>query len=413
MTQAQVIDIPLRSEMRRGTFVRWGVPIAVAAVIGGALGAGPVIAAVSGDPVLPERTAQQLLADAAAAVNKGHGLPPMSGTVQQTASLGLPALPGLSGLSEGGPQTPLSLLSGSHEVKVWYGSKDKLRIAMPTQLNETNLIVNGDQVWYWDSADNSATKVKLPAGQSIADQRPGLPTPSPADLTPPQMAEKLLAAAGAHTAIRVTNTAEVAGRPAYQLVLTPKDTGSLVQEVRLAIDGETYVPLQVQVFAKGSAEPAFQVGFTQVTFTEPAAENFTFTPPAGAKVKEQTFGADIETKAAEEHAQEARKAAQDIKVVGDGWDTVAVLKASPADLAALRSGGDAATGRPTGPGGQSAADGGALVDSVLKAATPVSGTWGSGKLISTKLVTALLTDDGRLLVGAVTPEEIVKAAGVK
>lgn len=36
--------------MRRGTFVRWGVPIAAAAVIGAAIGAGPVIAAVSGAP---------------------------------------------------------------------------------------------------------------------------------------------------------------------------------------------------------------------------------------------------------------------------------------------------------------------------------------------------------------------------
>ena len=50
---------------------------------------------------------------------------------------------------------------------------------------------------------------------------------------------------------------------------------------------------------------------------------------------------------------------------------------------------------------------------MLKTATPVSGTWGSGKLIQTKLVTALLTDDGRLLVGAVTPEELTKAAGTK
>ncbi len=54
-----------------------------------------------------------------------------------------------------------------------------------------------------------------------------------------------------------------------------------MQEVRLALDGENYMPLRVQVYAKGSAEPAFQVGFTQVTFTPPAAENFSFTPPAG------------------------------------------------------------------------------------------------------------------------------------
>ncbi|KAB8189738.1 DUF2092 domain-containing protein [Nonomuraea phyllanthi] len=378
--------------MRRGTFVRWGVPIAAAAVIGGAIGAGPVIAAVSGEPVLPERSAQQLLADAVAANSKDGGLPPMSGTVQQTASLGLPALP------QAGEASPLSLLSGSHEVKVWYGAADKLRVAMPTQLNETNLIVNGGQAWYWDSSTNTATKLTIKAG---ARKEHELPTPRPTDLTPQQVAERLLANVDQHTAVRVINTAEVAGRPVYQLVLAPKAEGSLVQEIRIALDGETYVPLQVQVYAKGSAEPAFQVGFTQVTFTPPAAENFTFTPPAGAKVEEQTIGADF-AENEEQRAEHAKDVAGQAKVVGEGWAAVAVV---PFSLENLKT--EAPAGQERG------ADPGALVDSVLKSATPVSGTWGSGKLIRTKLVTALLTDDGRLLVGAVTPEEITKAAGVK
>ncbi|WP_336205213.1 LolA family protein [Nonomuraea sp. LPB2021202275-12-8] len=388
--------------MRRGTFVRWGVPIAAAAVIGAAIGAGPVIAAVSGDPVLPQRSAQQLLADAVAATEKSEGLPPMSGTVQQTASLGLPALP------QTGASSPLSLVSGSHEVKVWYGSQDKLRVAMPTQLNETNLIVNGDQTWYWDSASNTATRVKL---QHEGERPHDLATPRPQDLTPQAVAEKVLSRADEHTAISVTNTAEVAGRPAYQLVLKPKAAGSLVQEVRLAIDGENYVPLQVQVFAKGSAEPAFQVGFTQVTFTPPAAENFTFTPPAGAKVEEQVIGGEKQKEISKEHAEEARKAAGDIKVVGEGWTSVVVLPASLSDLTARPTEGATPSGEKS-PFDQGA-DPGALVDSVLKSATTVSGPWGSGKLVKTKLATALLTDDGRLLVGAVTPEEITKAAGVR
>lgn len=390
--------------MRRGTFVRWGVPIAAAAVIAGAMGAGPVIAAVSGDPVLPERTAQQLLADAAAATKDKAGPPPMSGTVQQTASLGLPALPDMGGAS------PLSLLSGSHEVKVWYGAGDKLRVAMPTQFDESNLIVNGDQIWYWDSGDNTATKIKMAKG---AEKPHELPMPGPADVTPQQMAAKLLANADEHTAIRVTNNAQVAGRAAYQLVLAPKDEGSLVQEVRLALDGETYMPLQVQVYAKGSAEPAFQVGFTQVTFTPPAEENFSFTPPAGAKVKEETIGAMGGAEHAEQKA-EAQESAKDTKVVGAGWTRVAVLPATLEDLTA-KPAETPSDGKPGEhwKGGSAGTDPSALVQNVLKTATPVSGTWGSGKLIKTKLVTALLTDDGRLLVGAVTPEEITKAAGTK
>nr|WP_055502732.1 hypothetical protein [Nonomuraea pusilla] len=389
--------------MRRGTFVRWGVPIAAAAVIGGAIGAGPVIAAVSGDPVLPERSAQQLLADAVAASGKSGGISPMSGTVQQTASLGLPALPQAAGGS------PMSLLSGSHEVKVWYGGADKVRVAMPTQLSETNLIVNGDQAWYWDSSANTATKITVKAGEGW---RKAPATPRPTDLTPQQIAAHLLASADKDTAVRVINTAEVAGRPVYQLVLAPKAEGSLVQEIRLALDGETYVPLQVEVYAKGSAEPAYQIGFTQVTFTPPAPENFTFTPPAGAKVEEKTFGDTGLGAQAEERAEHAREVAGQAKVVGSGWTSVAVLPLSAADLA--KTGTETGTGTGAANGdGNGDKNAGAVLDTVLKSAKPVSGPWGSGRVVTTKLVTALLTDDGRLLVGAVTPEEIVKAAGVK
>ncbi len=109
-----------------------------------------------------------------------------------------------------------------------------------------------------------------------------------------------------------------------------------------------------------------------------------------------------------------RRRAKDVKVVGDGWTSVAVLPGSLSDL----TGQAGRRRRPPASeesrfGGRDGADPAALLDSVLKSATPVSGEWGSGKLITTKLVTALLTDDGRLLVGAVTPEEITKAAGVK
>jgi outer membrane lipoprotein-sorting protein len=368
--------------MRRGTIVRWGVPIAAAAVIGAAVGAGPVIAAVSGAPALPERTARQLLADAAAAA-RADGPLPLSGTLQQTASLGLPALPGQEGMNA----SPLSLLSGSHEAKIWYGDKGRMRIALPGQMSETNLIVNGDQSWFWESGTNTATKIR-PSGETDHG-RAEAPAPT---MTPQQAAAQMLDKVDADTAVSVTNTAEVAGRAAYQLVLTPKPSASLVREVRVAIDGEKLVPLQVQVFAKGSAEPAFQVGFTEVTFTPPAEENFTFTPPAGAKVKEQDFSDLKKSLGEKEGEQAAHAAAKKSEVVGKGWTSVLVM---PFKLEQ---------------GGQGKGQNQAVTDAVLASATPVSGTWGSGKLLKTKLVSALLTDDGRLLAGAVAPDELLKAA---
>ena len=54
--------------------------------------------------------------------------------------------------------------------------------------------------------------------------------------------------------------------------------------MRLAIDAKTDVPLRVQVFAKGGTTPAFETGFTTVTFTKQPASVFRFTAPPGTKV---------------------------------------------------------------------------------------------------------------------------------
>lgn len=377
--------------------MKWAVPVAAVALVAGAIGAGPVIAAVQGDPVLPGRTAEQLLADAAQATKSG--LKPMSGTVMQTASFGLPGLPQVPGM---GGTSPAALLAGSHELKVWYGGENQVRLALPGRMSESNLIVNGDQAWLWESDANKATRIKVD-GQALHGGAGEAPKALPTATTPQQLAQELLRETGADTVVSVTNTEKVADRAAYQLVLAPKDASSLVREVRLALDGETFIPLRIQVYAKSAAEPAFEVGFTSVTFTPPAEDNFTFTPPAGAKVVEQRL---LDTPAAERGkvAQEKAEGLKDrARTIGDGWTTVMELPLSEQDLK-----GQAPKARGDGPAGQ---DANAIVDALLKSAKPVSGTWGSGRVIQTKLFSALLTDDGRLLVGAVTPEKLTEAAG--
>ena len=46
------------------------------------------------------------------------------------------------------------------------------------------------------------------------------------------------------------------------------------------------MPLRVQVFARGAADPAIEVAFTQVSFARPDAAQFTFNPPPGTTIVE-------------------------------------------------------------------------------------------------------------------------------
>ena len=56
----------------------------------------------------------------------------------------------------------------------------------------------------------------------------------------------------------------------------------------------------------------------------------------------------------------------------------------------------------------------AILGPLLRSAKPVHGTWGSGRLLTTSLVSVLVTSNGKILVGAVTPAVLyADAAQVK
>ncbi len=198
---------------------------------------------------------------------------------------------------------------------------------------------------------------------------------------------------------------EVAGQPAYQLVLAPKDSRSLIGRVTIALDGQhPNVPLRVQVFARGAASPSFQVGYTSISFVRPAAANFSFTPPPGTKVT------TLAPPAPSQRQRAANMTAP--QLIGKDWLTVGVFPESV--LSGVSGAGNAAgaAGQAarsvSGNGGQ--VDNAAILGALLKSATAVHGSWGSGRLLRTSLVSLLITSDGHVLVGAVSPEVLYAAA---
>ena len=90
----------------------------------------------------------------------------------------------------------------------------------------------------------------------------------------------MLAALEPTTTVTTDSDVTVADRAAYELVLDPNDDDSLIGQVRLAIDGETKMPLRVQVFNVNAA-PVFEVGYDSVSFTRPEDREFEFKAAAG------------------------------------------------------------------------------------------------------------------------------------
>ena len=311
----------------------------------------------SADSRLAPMTATQLLAAVTAARVDG-----LSGTVTETASLGLPML----GTSTDG--SVAGLVSGSHSLRVWYAGPTQQRVAMLDKSGELDVFHNGTDVWQWDSLNQVATHSVL----ATADAS-GSPTPT-GTTDPQQLASQMLAAVGASTTITSGPQQKVAGREAYQLILTPHEADSRISSVTVSVDGQTHVPLGVQVYGPGNSDdPAVDVSYLDVEFATPAASMFTFTPPQSAVVTEAVPSTGV---------------LGAVKTIGTGWTTVLELP----DASSMLTGTAALA---------------------VKLLQPVQGAWGSGHLLDSKLLSGLVTDDGRIFVGAVDPSVLYAAAGSK
>ena len=373
----------------------WVAPVAAAALaVGGGLLANNT---ASAEPPLPKKTAQQLLTAVA-----GAHVPGLSGTVTETADLGLPSLP--TG-GQGGPMASSNfsdLISGTHTLNVWTSGTDKSRVALLGTYGESDLIRNGNQSWLWSSKDKQA------AHTTYQGKLPSDTTPAPQAQTPQQLAEQALKAIDPTTTVSVSRNVMVAGRSAYELVLTPKDNRSLVSAVTIAIDSKTSVPLQVAVTADGQTKPSLSVGFTKINFSVPQASTFTFNPPAGTKVTQKVVTAPSKHDRADAKKQ-ADKSAAATTTVGKGWTSVVITKADSGSLGGFGSAGRGGSVGKGGPAGRVDGGHGQGTGQLMQSLPKVSGSWGSGRLLRGALFSAVITDDGRIAVGAVRPELLYSA----
>ncbi|MEU2056039.1 LolA family protein [Streptomyces bungoensis] len=392
---AQAEDAP--SGRRKAA--RYAVPVAVVGVAAATIGLVPALAD-SGDPALPKITAQQLIDKIAKS-----DVQRLSGTVKVSTDLGLPNLGGLesslaSGAARGGdgssadPKSHLTeLVSGTHTLRVAADGPDRQKLSLLESGAEYSMIHDGKDVWGYDSKTNEVYHGT--AAASAGRHRAAPPA------TPKDFADEALKAVDGTTSVTVDGTAQVAGRDAYKLLIKPKQSGTTVGAVSIAVDAKTGMPLKFTLTPRSGGAAVLDAGFTQVSFARPAASTFDFTPPKGAKVTEEK-----DRRKAPEHAPQAGgedfakglggahgpQGAHGPKVLGKGWTSIATFDTG------------AKGGVPSGSrGGQLGGFLGSLGDQV-------SGKFGKGTVFSTRLVNALITDDGKVYAGAVTKDALVKAA---
>jgi hypothetical protein len=376
--------------------LRYVAPFAVAGLV--AAGATVPSLDAGASPRLPSLGPAALVAK----VLRSH-VSAFSGNVAWTANLGLPSLGELtSGAGQDVPAgsafSPTSLLSGTHDFTLWVDGARRQRVAAAGQLSEADLVRRGDQAWTWDSSTQRVTHYLFarPATADASGVAGSLPSPAPGGhpgaahryvpltaggdpgaVTPAGVAEHLLTGLRSHqTSVSVSPPVRVAGHAAYELVLAPTGVSarhSTVSAVRIAVDAANGFPLRVGVFPANGSAPAFQVGFTWVHFRTPAASRFA-APHGTATVTETVRGPGAPMTGSHGRGGGAR-------TLGAGWATVGVFA------------------RPSGTQGSV----GRFAAELGRVSTAVSGSWGSGRLLRSSILDALLLPDGTVLAGFVTP----------
>ncbi len=389
---------------------RWVPSIAVPAVIA----VGAIAVPLQANAIdLPDLSPQQVMV-----LMQGADVTEFSGTIVKSSNLGLPTLEFSSMMSEDSiaqmeEKMPaemadfvpsviesntltqaIELISGSHTIRVYVSGQDKLRAQILDPMSQRDLIVNGNEFWVYDAKMATALTGTIdieadPAKQAEAEQKVLDYADSIAlDLSSPDaIADYLVSMVDETSLVEVGKDHSVAGRSAYQLIISPDSPNSLVASAAVSVDSETGMPLKVEIFSTTQVEAAMTVGFESISFGSVDQGLFSFTPPAGTSV--ETFDAD-ELMATLDGYEKPEGYVSDYEVpaepevLGSDWDSVVHLAALPADI----------------PQDLMATE---LFADML---TEVPG----GKVFSTPLVNVLLTDSGEVYMGAVTIDYLLSLA---
>jgi hypothetical protein len=285
---------------------------------------------------------------------------PYAGYAESDASFGLPALAGFSNVT--------SLLDGVTRMRVWQAAPDNWRVDVLSDASEQDTYQTPRALYIWDSGSELLTEVL---------GRYPVRLPRAADLLPPSLAQRLLREAGSRARVSGLAPRRVAGIAAAGLRITPNDPASTVAQIDIWAEPASGLPLEVEIFGRSGGRPALASQFLQVSSWRPVRAILTPQHGAGTAFTQAT-AADLSGALGNlgpvilpgSLAGRARVPAP------PGFEQVGIYGRGLATFAVLEIGG--ATGLTL------------IGDARLDGGTPLKLRHGSGVIVSTSLITAVL-----------------------
>jgi outer membrane lipoprotein-sorting protein len=174
-----------------------------------------------------------------------------------------------SGFAASGPQT----------ARVWYGGPDKLRAELQGDNGDRIFVHDGRRVWAYDGTTNTLRTGERPPETRSSELPDTENPPTPAEI------DRMLAEFAPITELTQGTPVRYAGREAYVMTLRPKDASTtLVDHGRALIDSETFLPLELALYAQGKPDPVFSWRVSSLDVGAVPAERFQLQTPPGARV---------------------------------------------------------------------------------------------------------------------------------
>ena len=172
------------------------------------------------------------------------------------------------------------ILSGA-SGRLWLSTTThQLRLELQGANGDAQVLVNNGAFSIYDPMSNTVYKGTLPTesggsntGKAGTDT---IPTVAQIQSQLNQLAQ--------HIDVAGPYPRNVAGQPAYKVVLTPKHSGGLLGSVQLAWDAAHGVPLGIALYSTSSSTPVLELKATHIAYGAVSAGVFKVSPPAGAKV---------------------------------------------------------------------------------------------------------------------------------
>jgi outer membrane lipoprotein-sorting protein len=189
------------------------------------------------------------------------------------------------------------LLSGG-SGRVWYSAGNGLRLELQGDNGDANLVVRNGSFWAYDPSSNTVYRGTLPThsasgAKDRADKHGALPSIA--------QIQSDINRAMSHLTISGAIPADVAGRAAYSVRVSPKPSGGLLGAAELAWDAIRGVPLRFALYARGDRTPVVSLSVTGISYGKVPGSLFSIAPPSGAKVVNVSLPTG-KTGAAEKHA---------------------------------------------------------------------------------------------------------------